>query len=243
MRRNSVFGLTLLGIILAAFLGWAQMPAPSPEEDHRPSILGLQVGMTAQQVLDSFGRMPDARKDEKGEIIVYWKLDKREVIQVRFRKDNFVSYISLQYSPFRPGSDLMLRPLGEAQADDPGTTVNVTPDLTGSGPGFAANRVTVGGSEDKVPVLSSASSASTPAAGKDSRWKAEYKPASTVDGERVVWARNLEVDPRFRIQVGFISASKARLNRRYDEEVEFKFVSVLKEDLKKFDKAMTQAKE
>ncbi len=244
MRRN-VFRLvpTLSATILTAFSVRAQTPAPSPEEDHRPSIVGLRVGMTAQQVLDRFGRMPDARKDQKGEVIAYWKLDKGDVVQVRFRKDNFVSYIGLQYSPFRPTSDLMLRPLGEAQADDPNTTVNVTPDLTGSDSGFAANRVTVGGSDDKVPLLSSANSATTPAAGKDSRWKAEYKAASTVDGERVVWARNLEVDPRFRIQVGFISASKARLNRRYDEEIEFKFVSVLKEDLKKFDKAMTQAKE
>ncbi len=147
MLQHSIRGLALVAAVQFSFPGHAQTLAPSSEEDHRPSIMGLHIGMTAQQVLDRFGRMPDARRDEKGEIIVYWKLDKSEVVQVRFRRDNFVSYISLQYNPFRPTSDLMLRPLGEAQADDPNTTVNVTPDLTGSDPGFAANRVTVEGKQ------------------------------------------------------------------------------------------------
>lgn len=52
----------LLGVLLAG--------AQSREEDHKASILSLEIGMRAQEVLDRLGRMPDGRKDEKDEIIV-----------------------------------------------------------------------------------------------------------------------------------------------------------------------------
>jgi len=109
---------------------------------------------------------------------------------VRFRNDNYVSYLSLPYKPFRPTTDCVLRTIAEQRQDD----------LEFHSNAHSVREETVGGTDDKVPVLSSAMPSTTPVAGKDPRWRADYKTASTYDGERTVWSRSLQTDPRFHIR-------------------------------------------
>jgi hypothetical protein len=66
----------------------------------------------------------------------------------------------------------------------------------------------------------------------------DYKVSQTEDRERTVWVRELDGEG-FRMEIRFLSAHKKRLGDRYEEEVEFKYVSVHRNDLKKFDQAMT----
>ncbi len=111
MRRN-VFRLvlTLSATILAAFSVRAQTPAPSPEEDHRPSILGLRVGMTAEDVINRLKRQADGAADQKDHTILNWKLPEGNLLRVDFWKDRIAS-LRLVYKHPRPTTDLWLAPL------------------------------------------------------------------------------------------------------------------------------------
>lgn len=105
-------GLTLLVPALAAQSKGAPektaMPKLAADEAHQYSIYGIRIGMTTPEVLDRLGgRMPDKREDKDGEIIVYWKTDEG-VLQVRFRDENYVSFIGLQFRPPRPTNDFWL---------------------------------------------------------------------------------------------------------------------------------------
>lgn len=84
------------------------LPKLAADEAHEYRIYGIEVGMTTPEVLDKLGgRMPDKREDKDGEIIVYWKTDEG-VLQVRFRDENYVSFIGLQFRPPRPTNDFWL---------------------------------------------------------------------------------------------------------------------------------------
>lgn len=187
-------------LLLLPALAWTQAePTKSNEqaEDHQASIHGIRIGMTTEQVLERMGgRMPDVRKDEKDEIIVYWKLEGGSVLQVNFRQENYVSHIALQYKPPRPTNDFWLAP------------------------------------------LKSAGSASALSA-RDPRLRVDYQASETTDKERTAWVREEKSPAGYRIEVSFLSAARKRLGERFETEVDFKYVSVNRNDLKKFDQAVT----
>ena len=72
--------------------------------------------------------------------------------------------------------------------------------------------------------------------GRDPRLHPEYHTGETPDQERTVWSR-IERDPQlpYRLEVGFISADKKQLGTLFDSKVEFKYVTVLRDDRKKFE--------
>ncbi|MGH9532022.1 MAG: hypothetical protein ACRD2Q_06480 [Terriglobales bacterium] len=194
----------LPAVLLMAVLGWTQAKpakkAAEQSEDHQPSIHGIRIGMTTEQVLNVLGgRMPDLRKDEKEEIIVFWKMEKGDVLQVNFRKENYVSHIALQFKPPRPTADLWLLPLKSS-----GTTTELS--------------------------------------ARDPRLRVDYRASETGDKERTAWIREEKSTPDYRIDVTFLSASRLRLGERFESEIEFKYVSVNRNDLKKFDQVMTGKK-
>ena len=139
-RRLAIWILCSLGVV------WAQgtIPAPTPAssgaanlpnpEDHQPAIASVRIGMNAGQALDCLGRMPDSRKDEKGEVILGWKRPDGW-LQVRFHGE-VVSYVGLQYRPMRPVNDFELLPRGEANISDDGSRRAQQVDITGTGPQF-----------------------------------------------------------------------------------------------------------
>lgn len=191
-------------LLLLPALAWTQTePASKAEEaseDHQASIHGIRIGMTTPEVLERMGgRMPDARKDEKGEIIAYWKLEGGSVLQVNFRQENYVAHVALQFKPPRPTNDLWLAPLKSA-----GST--------------------------------SALSA------RDPRLRVDYQASETTDKERTAWVREEKSAQGYRIEVQFLSSPRQRLGERFESEVEFKYVSVNRNDLKKFDQAVAGKK-
>jgi hypothetical protein len=184
-KRNIV---TVIAVLLLAVSGWAQ----SADEDHKTSIQGIEIGMNAQQVLDRLGRMPDGRKDEKGEIIVYWKLEGGNALQVTLRKEA-VSHLALQYRPPRATSELWLQPLYSAPSGE----------LTA----------------------------------RDPRLRVDYKPTETSDKLCTAWRRREKTADGYSVEIQFLSASRKDRGDRFEEYVEYKYVTVPKDELKKFDKA------
>jgi len=207
--------------------------------------------MTAQQVLDTLGRMPDQRKDEKEEILVYWKLEDESVLQVNFRQENFVSHIGLQFRPPRPTNDFWLLPPVASSQNEMRQSVYLPESRSGTATTPAY---------EKVPQLTSGEDAGTgistaralegkaPSFGgeaphtgleaRDPRWRADYKASQTTDRERTVWVRDEDDERGFRVEVSFLSTERKRAGEGYQGHVEFKYVSVSKRDLKKFDQAM-----
>ncbi len=195
---------TSLVLLFLATLAWSQAePArktEEPSEDHQASIHGIRIGMTTPEVLERLGgRMPDQRKDEKDEIIAYWKLESGNVLQVNFRQENYVSHVALQFKPPRPTNDFWLAPLKSA----------------GNTSGLSA---------------------------RDPRLRVDYQASETTDKERTAWVREEKSPQGYRIEVSFLSAHKKRLGERFESEIDFKYVSVNRNDLKKFDQAMTGKK-
>lgn len=185
--RNAV--LAIAATLLAANFGLAQ----ATDEDHKPSIRGIEIGMTAQQVLDHLGRMPDGRKDEKDEAIIIWKVENDNVLQVRFRKER-VSHIGLQYKRPRPTTELWLQPLYSA----PGGVLTA----------------------------------------RDPRLRIDYRATETGDKLRSVWTRQEKAAAGYRVEIQFLSASRKTLGDRFEDFIEFKYVTVAKDDLSKFEKAI-----
>jgi len=177
--------------LFAASFGLSQ----ATDEDHKPSIRGIEIGMTAQQVLDHLGRMPDGRKDERDEAIVIWKIENDNVLQIRFRKEH-VSHIALQYKHPRPTTELWLQPLYTA----PGGVLTA----------------------------------------RDPRLRLDYKATETSDKLRSAWTRQEKVAGGYRVEIQFLSASRKSLGDRFEDFIEFKYVTVPKDDLARFDKALMQ---
>lgn len=195
--RFSILPVLLLASALSAAQSEPAKKSGEQSEDHQASIHGIRIGMTTPQVLDLLGgRMPDVRKDEKGEIIVFWKLEGGNVLQVNFRKENYVSHIALQFKPPRPTNDFWLAPLKSG-----GSTTGLT--------------------------------------ARDPRLRVDYQASETTDKERTVWVREEKSPAGYRIEVRFLSAPRQRLGERFESEVEYKYVSVNRNYLKKFDQAVS----
>ncbi len=77
------------------------------DDDHEPSIHGLRIGMSAAQVLEVMQRPGDKDEERDGELIIYWVLASKDVLQVHFWKDH-VSHLGLQYGAPLPATELGL---------------------------------------------------------------------------------------------------------------------------------------
>lgn len=187
----------LIRVLATAILIFAASAAPaqSTEQDHKAAIRGIEIGMNVQQVFDQLGRMPDARKDEKDEVVVSWKLKDAGVLQLRFRKEH-VSHIALQYTQPRTTEDLWLQTLHSGPSHD----------LTG----------------------------------RDPRLRIDYKATETEDKLRTVWTRQERAPGGYNVEVQFLSTSRKARGDRYEDYVEFKYVTVARDDIKKFEKAVGQ---
>lgn len=169
--------------------------AQSKGQDHKAAIQGIEIGMNVQQVFDQLGRMPDARKDEKDEVVVSWNLKDTGILQLRFRKEH-VSHIALQYHQPRTTGDLWLQTLHNGPSHD----------LTG----------------------------------RDSRLRNDYKATETSDKLRTVWTRQEKAAGGYNVEIQFLSTSRKARGDRFEDYVEFKYVTVAKGDIKKFEKAVEQ---
>ncbi len=214
----------------------AQPPSAAADESHQPRIHGLEIGMTVQQVLDVLARMPDKRDDKDGDVIVDWKLEDGSVLQVNFHKEH-VSHLRLQYRPPRPTNDFWLVPLEESshyQVTDPNRKRAVEAEGT-STLGDPQN-ISSAETRDTAPRISSAEHGG-PLETPDKRLRREYKVSETYDKERTVWKRGLKAPAGYGIELSFLSTARQEFGARYETKVEYKYVSVAKEDLKKFEQA------
>lgn len=204
------------------------------EEDHLPSIQGVRVGMTAQQVVDTLGRMPNGRKDESDRVVVSWNLVNGDVLEVHFRQEN-VWQVGLRLKQPRPSTDLWLQPLSQPppggtldnlgrQTDGPAASSGAAPPATPP----------VGGALVINPYPKRGTG---PVTARDPRWRNDYKPTETNDRHRAVWTRQIKTEDGYRVEIRFLSVSRERQGDRFEEYVEFKHVTVPKEDLENFDKA------
>ncbi len=71
----------------------------------------------------------------------------------------------------------------------------------------------------------------------DPRLRRDYKATETGDKLRTVWNREEKAPAGYRVEIQFLSGSRKQFGDRFEEFVEFKYVSVNKDDLKKFENA------
>jgi hypothetical protein len=194
---------TLFFFLIVSSGGWAaRVWAQAADEDHKPTIHGIATGMTAQDVLDHLGgRMPDARKEEKGSTILTWKVEDGNILLVTFRGEN-ISELKLMYKKPRPTTDLKLVPIRSNEFDNPST-------VSGNSP-FEANP----------------------------EWRRDYKVTETEDKYRNVWTRREKTKEGYEVEITFLSSSRKQLGDRFWEYIEYKYVAVPKDELKKFDDAV-----
>lgn len=240
---------SFLFIVLFAIAGPAQskpgpqkpfMPRYLAEEDHQASIYGIKVGMTTPEVLEKLGgRMPDKREDKDGEIIVYWKTEEG-LLQLRFRDEDYVSYVGLQYAPLRPTNDFWLRKMKDLSAGKAVEFKTAGPSgpAGAGGPGLVSD-LTIDPNATEAPRLSSSAGTSA-LTGTDPRLHREYKVAETVDKERTVWTRQ-EKREGYNTDMGFISADRKKKGEKFEEWIQFKYLQVSPEDLKRFDRFVRES--
>jgi hypothetical protein len=192
--RRGISALTF--ILFLGCAGWTgQVWAQVADEDHKPVIHGIAIGMRAQDVLDHLGgRMPDSRKEEKNSVILTWKLEDGNILVIAFRGEN-ISDLKLLYTKPRPTTDLWL-----------------------------------------VPLASPATGTALTAA--DPRLRRDYKATETEDHLRTVWTRTEKTSAGYEVEVSFLSSSRRQFGDRYQEYVEYKYVTVPKSEWKKFDDAL-----
>ncbi|MBI1750552.1 MAG: hypothetical protein HY234_13145 [Acidobacteria bacterium] len=182
-----------VGVLLVLLCGGVS--GQTTGEDHKPTILGIELGMTPQAVVERLGgREAQSRKEEKDAVQKLWRVEGGNVLQVTFRKDR-VAHIALQYRSPRPTTDLWLVPLSS-------------------------------------PASRSGLTASDP------RLRRDYKATELLDKTRTVWSRQEKSPADYRIEIQFLSGSRQQYGERFEEYVDFKYVSVVKDDLKKFEKAV-----
>jgi len=87
-----------------------------------------------------------------------------------------------------------------------------------------------------APLSSPASSSALTAA--DPRLRRDYKATETEDKLRTVWTRREKAAMGYEVEISFLSASRKQLGDRYEEYVEYKYVTVPKDEMKKFDNAV-----
>ena len=224
---NGFAGPFVLLFCNLAFAAQNNAPAVDAAGGHQAEVAGIRIGMTAQDVLDRMGRMPDQRQDKDGEIIVTWRLPNKDIVQVHFRQDNYVSYAGLQFANPRPASDFWLKRQAEStdkEGSEFGTTVDKADTMTSSM-----------GTGEQVRSLSSSKGTSELTA-NDPRIVREYKVTETVDHEHVVWTRPIKAEDGYTVDIGFMSPDKKKRGSEYENYVQFKYVMVEPSDLKKFDK-------
>ncbi len=199
-------------------------------EDHQPSIYGLRLGITAQQVYNRLKRMPDSRKEEDNEVVVSWDV-RGDWVEVRFRGER-VRQIGLRYKSARPTTDLWLIPLSQAPSggiiDNRSAAAPAAPANTGTPTTIAPGTGLVLTPYGKLPP--------GPITARDPRWRADYKPTESLDKRRTLWTYQEKTEDGYRVEVRFMSVSRERMGDRYEEYVEYKYVTVPREDLPKFDK-------
>ena len=87
-----------------------------------------------------------------------------------------------------------------------------------------------------VPLSTPASSTALTAA--DPRLRREYKATETEDKLRTVWTRREKSANGYDVEISFLSTSRQQLGDQYEEYVEYKYLTVPKEETKKFDNAV-----
>ncbi len=87
-----------------------------------------------------------------------------------------------------------------------------------------------------VPLSTPASSTALTAA--DPRLRREYKATETEDRLRTVWTRREKTANGYEVDISFLSTSRQQLGDRHEEYVEYKYVTVPKDEMKKFDNAV-----
>lgn len=219
-----------LGLTPAATRESVAAAAHEFSEDHQPSIYGLRLGMTAQQVLHRLKRMPDSRKEEDGEVAVSWDVT-GDTVEVRFRGEH-VRQIGLKYREARPTTDLWLLPLSQAPSggiiDNRSAAAPAAPTNTGTPATIAPGTGLVLTPYGKLPPGAITA--------RDPRWRADYKPTESLDKHRTVWTFQEKTEEGYRAEIRFMSVSRERMGDRYEEYVEYKYLTVPREDLAKFDK-------
>lgn len=261
MCRSVLAGLLLLAFAMPAH---AQGPAPAapaanepprrPEHPHSAQIYGVRVGMTAQDVLERLGRMPDRREDKNGEIVCTWKLPNNDVLQVVFRNENFVARAMLQFRPVRPLNDFGLRAFGEAKLKDPRALSDAPLPVAagaGSSPGSTGS-ASLPEAYGSNPTQRAGDPATTrKPIGKEQRTVADvpdpreariFHEVSTLEQDRKAFNREEKSPAGYSVTVSFLTASNNTHGANYDSFVEYKYVMVKQADLKKFDAAVTGKK-
>ena len=219
-------------------------PREERGEDHKASIHGIRLGMNAQQVLERMGgRMPDGRRDLAEGVEVSWRitagvaapLATADTVEVHFRGEH-VWQVMLRYGEWRPTTDLWLLPV--AQAPRQGTIderIAPTTELTAPpAPGPPTGSANVGGGLAPSPYRKLAPTQLT---ARDPRWRQDYMPTENIDKTRVSWSVSEKTEDGYRVEIRFVSVAKERLGERFVEYVEYKMISVPKEELPKFDLA------
>lgn len=77
---------------------------------------------------------------------------------------------------------------------------------------------------------------------RDPRYRADYRPTETQDKMRTVWTRREKSEASYNIEIEFLSSSRAQSGDRFGEFIEFKYVTVPRDDWKKFDQAFAGKK-
>ncbi|MBI3664239.1 MAG: hypothetical protein HY234_14470 [Acidobacteria bacterium] len=253
-----VLFLFVVGLLPTAVTttGQTQTPPaqqPANDEDHKASILGIEIGMTPRQVMDRLGRPADSARDEKDEILLLWKLPGGDALQVKLRRGNErVAFLGLRYAKPRSATDLWLAPLSSPTAQ---ANINRNPHQADSA------RTNTGAPAVDTSASSAATPGATPASrtggvqlpidplapnpyehkdpgrltARDPRLRTDYKATETSDQLRTVWLRQEKSPAGYGVDISFLSGDRKHYGSRFEEYIEYKYVSVAREDVKKFD--------
>ena len=184
---------------------------------HASSICGLSLGMTPTQVLKTMKRPPDMGEKQQADIVSGWKLESGDLLSVRFRNQQYVSALTLDFHPVRRAADLGLPTAFEDQYGSGGL----------SGTNSLAGRA--------YPSTSGTQLKDNP------KVELAYHRDETQNSERVIWYREETVSAGYKLEIGFYSASRLKAGERvYQNDVATKYVTVRKPELAKFDDAMSR---
>jgi hypothetical protein len=221
MLRRGASVKSTLQIAASVLMGTLLLSAGDKPSDcdpasnvHASNICKLTLGMTPVQALDAMNRPPDVGQEQNGDIVSGWKLAGGHLLMVRFRKKRYVSALSLDFHPLLRSSDLGLPTAYEDQYASGGVQgTNL------AGRGYPTNS----GSQLK----------------DNPKLRVSYHRDETQNSERVIWSREEDSAAGYKLEVGFLSASRLRAGERvYQNDVASKYVTVRKSDLDKFDRAM-----
>jgi len=202
------------------FLGAARTEAQCDvtHDLHAASICGLSLGMTPAQVLYTMKRPPNIGEKQHADIVSGWKLESGDLLSVRFRNQQYVSALTLDFHPLRRATDLGLPSAFEDQYGSGG--MGGTTDLAGRA----------------YPSTSGSQLKDNP------KVELTYHRDETQNSERVIWYREETAPAGYKLEIGFYSASRLKAGERvYQNDVATKYVTVRKPEIAKFDHAMLHA--